>query len=161
MSEYWKKLQDPRWQRKRLEILNRADFTCEHCSAKTETLHVHHNIYHKGRNPWEYDGKELSCLCDSCHENWHGIKDLINRVLVDQTQTEMRGMLAYGIASILDSGAARRAQIGSRSAVTAFARYFGVSNAAIEGIIDEDNWIEISDIRLLQAPKKTSKKRVK
>ncbi len=28
---YWQKLQDPRWQRKRLEILNRAGWKCEKC----------------------------------------------------------------------------------------------------------------------------------
>lgn len=64
---YAELLKDPRWQRKRLEVLNRADFTCQECSDKTKTLHVHHTYYAKGRKPWEYDATELKCLCEDCH----------------------------------------------------------------------------------------------
>lgn len=64
---YWQKLQDPRWQRKRLEILNRADFKCEKCGDKTTTLQVHHGYYEKGAEPWEYENETLWCLCSSCH----------------------------------------------------------------------------------------------
>lgn len=68
MSTYSEKLRDPRWQKKRLEILSRDEFTCQHCQCKTRTLHVHHLGYVKGREPWDYPDAALLTLCESCHE---------------------------------------------------------------------------------------------
>lgn len=65
---YSEKLKDPRWQKKRLEILKRDDFTCQWCGDKANTLHVHHLEYHKGRDPWNYDDDCLITLCVNCHE---------------------------------------------------------------------------------------------
>lgn len=64
---YWQKLQDPRWQKKRLEILERDKFTCLSCGSITETLHVHHTAYDRDREPWEYS-QSLITLCEQCHE---------------------------------------------------------------------------------------------
>jgi hypothetical protein len=64
---YSEKLKDPRWQRKRLEILDRDNFTCRHCRSKSETLHVHHSFYKKNADPWDYDSKHLVSLCEECH----------------------------------------------------------------------------------------------
>jgi hypothetical protein len=58
---------DPRWQRKRLEILQRDNFTCTACDAQTKTLHVHHLYYCTGRKPWEYPNFALRSLCETCH----------------------------------------------------------------------------------------------
>jgi hypothetical protein len=65
---YWQKLQDPRWQKKRLEIMNRAGFKCETCNDDKATLHVHHGYYEKGLELWEYDNATLWCLCAGCHQ---------------------------------------------------------------------------------------------
>ena len=65
---YSEKLKDPRWQRKRLEILQRDDWACCNCGAKTETLHVHHGYYERGLDPWEYRDDTLWTLCEGCHE---------------------------------------------------------------------------------------------
>lgn len=70
---YREMLSDPRWQRKRLEVLQRSDFKCEHCGAADKTLHVHHKAYKRGRLPWEYGTKELLALCQDCHQAEHGI----------------------------------------------------------------------------------------
>lgn len=64
---YAEKLLDPRWQRRRLEIFESSEFTCDECGDKKKTLHVHHLLYRKGANPWEYDDSELQCLCCDCH----------------------------------------------------------------------------------------------
>jgi hypothetical protein len=61
-------LRDPRWQRMRLEVMQRADFACEECGDKTTTLNVHHTYYAPGRKPWEYEPESLRCLCERCHE---------------------------------------------------------------------------------------------
>jgi hypothetical protein len=65
---YSEKLKDPRWQKLRLEVMNRENFRCEDCGGGKLTLHVHHNYYAPGRNPWEYPTASLSCLCEACHK---------------------------------------------------------------------------------------------
>jgi hypothetical protein len=67
MSTYSDKLKDPRWQKKRLEILNRDEFTCQWCSDTEKTLHVHHLKY--SGDPWEIEDEFLLTLCETCHED--------------------------------------------------------------------------------------------
>jgi hypothetical protein len=62
---YAEKLKDPRWQKKRLEILSRDEFTCQLCNDKDSTLHVHHNKY--GSNPWDIENDKLITYCEHCH----------------------------------------------------------------------------------------------
>ena len=66
---YRKQLSDPRWQRRRLEVMARAGFKCESCGEvpEGESLHVHHRRYMKGCLAWEYSDEELCCLCNGCH----------------------------------------------------------------------------------------------
>lgn len=70
---YSEKLQDPRWQKKRLLIYERDNWKCVECGASNNTLHVHHKKYFKGANPWDYDDAYLATLCESCHQKEHGI----------------------------------------------------------------------------------------
>ncbi len=56
---------DPRWQRRRLEILSRDDWKCVACGDATSTLHVHHKVY--GGNLWDSADDELQTLCETCH----------------------------------------------------------------------------------------------
>ena len=65
---YSELLRSPLWQKKRLKIMERDDFTCQHCGCKERELQVHHRIYHRGAKPWEYDDSELITLCNQCHE---------------------------------------------------------------------------------------------
>lgn len=67
-SNYAKKLRDPRWQRKRLKILERDNFTCVLCKDNESTLHIHHFIYKNNKEPWEYNDDDLTTLCENCHE---------------------------------------------------------------------------------------------
>jgi hypothetical protein len=67
---YSEKLKDPRWQRKRLEVLSRDNFSCKICGDETKTLHVHHCGYsNEYKNPWEYPNGWLITLCETCHED--------------------------------------------------------------------------------------------
>lgn len=66
-QSYSEKLSDPRWQRLRLKIMERDQFACKRCGSKTDTLHVHHIVYEKGLDPWDYDGHQLVTLCKACH----------------------------------------------------------------------------------------------
>jgi len=64
---YSEKLKDPRWQKKRLEILERDGWKCMSCGGKEKTLHVHHIIYFSHKDPWEINNGFLITLCESCH----------------------------------------------------------------------------------------------
>lgn len=64
---YAEKLRDPRWQKKRLKVMERDGFACRKCSDTTKTLHVHHNYYLPDSAPWEYMDSALFTVCDDCH----------------------------------------------------------------------------------------------
>lgn len=70
-SEYSKMLTDPRWQRKRLEVLEWCNWSCQCCYSKTKPLHVHHLRYRHGASPWEYEIWEMVSVCDDCHTELH------------------------------------------------------------------------------------------
>lgn len=85
---YSEKLKDPRWQKKRLEILERDEWTCQGCSATDKTLHIHHIRYDKRCNPWNYPDEMLMTLCEECHEwvyrtNKYGTKLTISGEILD------------------------------------------------------------------------------
>lgn len=65
--KYSEKLQDPRWQKKRLEILSRDDWQCQLCGERHATLVVHHRRYLPGCDPWDYPDSFLVTLCVDCH----------------------------------------------------------------------------------------------
>lgn len=77
---YFEKLKDPRWQRRRLEVMERDEFHCRMCGDGESTLHVHHKRYIKGREPWEYELHELATVCEHCHERAHEYMDEINAI---------------------------------------------------------------------------------
>lgn len=57
---------DPRWQKKRLEILNRDQWRCVACGDDSNTLHVHHIVY--AGELWETKDEDMQTLCESCHK---------------------------------------------------------------------------------------------
>lgn len=88
---YHERLRDPRWQRKRLEIMDRDRFACQFCLAKDKTLNVHHGFYAKGRDPWDYPDESLLTLCEECH------------AVTEQSKTE-----AHAAMALLDGEGLRR-----------------------------------------------------
>ena len=68
---YSEKLKSPKWQKKRLEILNRDNFTCQHCFSEEKTLHVHHMVYFNNQEPWDCDNLNLITICNDCHKLAH------------------------------------------------------------------------------------------
>jgi hypothetical protein len=65
---YSEKLRDPRWQRLRLEVMQRDGFACRDCGASDKTLHVHH-CHYVGSAPWMTPPGLLLTLCADCHES--------------------------------------------------------------------------------------------
>jgi hypothetical protein len=72
-KNYSEILKDPRWQKKRLEILESDEWRCRECLSKEKTLHIHHLYYIKDAMPWEYPDAALITLCHQCHESCHSI----------------------------------------------------------------------------------------
>ena len=66
-TSYSEKLRDPRWQKKRLCVMQRDGFACRDCGDEKSTLQVHHCHYEKG-GPWMTDERFLLTLCGDCHE---------------------------------------------------------------------------------------------
>lgn len=67
MTDYSKKLRDPRWQKKRLEIMQRDDFKCKYCASSDRELQIHHLKY-TAKNPFEEPDENLITACCDCHE---------------------------------------------------------------------------------------------
>jgi len=75
-NSYSEKLKDPRWQKKRLSIMERDRWQCKMCFTETVTLNVHHLFYDKGKDPWEYDNGALITLCEDCHRKEHDFSSI-------------------------------------------------------------------------------------
>lgn len=69
-SNYDELLRDPRWKKRRKQIINRDNKTCTQCGS-TKNLRVHHIYYVEGAMPWEYPDEALVTLCETCHNDYH------------------------------------------------------------------------------------------
>lgn len=83
-NNYTDKLKNPKWQKKRLEVLNLHGFKCEKCGCEDKELHVHHRFYIKGREVWQYDNDVFQVLCCDCHEKEHLKVKEINEVIPEK-----------------------------------------------------------------------------
>lgn len=72
---YGQKLKDPRWQKRRLQVLEYAGWRCQLCGAKDRELHCHHSYYSRGKNPWQYAKGAIIALCVVCHDAFHRKKE--------------------------------------------------------------------------------------
>lgn len=77
---YKKLLQDPRWQKKRLKIMERDNFTCRDTGSTDEQLQVHHCWYAKG-NPWETPDEFLLTLSKDAHQYRQGLEQRAKKAL--------------------------------------------------------------------------------
>jgi len=90
---YQEQYKDPRWQKKRLEIMKRDEFQCQSCGDKEATLNIHHAIpYKKDKFVWEYEDSDLLTLCEGCHtqitENISDCKIMILKISTDAECSE-------------------------------------------------------------------------
>lgn len=98
---YAEKLLDPRWQKKRLEILNRDNFTCQYCNDKEKTLMVHHTYYEKNKEPWEATNDHLITLCSDCHKYFHESLGRYQSNVIDMMKLKLKDPFITGCASDL------------------------------------------------------------
>lgn len=109
IKTYSDKLKDPRWQRRRLEIYQRDNFTCIYCGDKTKELQVHHVLYLSNRDPWEYDEIHLVTACRDCHAD----------------ETELRSEDASLIGMLNMAGIRRREMYSLATELRRFIRHSG------------------------------------
>jgi len=64
---YKEQIKSPKWQRKRLLIMQRDDFKCQSCGDEETTLNVHHLKYKNNCHIADYDDNDLITLCTHCH----------------------------------------------------------------------------------------------
>lgn len=55
--------------------MKRDEFACRFCGDKTTELHIHHTVYFKGKEPWEYDEQYLITICQPCHVDEEKMKE--------------------------------------------------------------------------------------
>lgn len=99
---YNEQIKSPHWQKRRLQILQRDNFTCQICGSTEKTLHVHHLCYRKDAKIWDYPDNTLITLCEDCHsmehemqsENDYSVTNLINDLLIS-------GFTNFELVSIL------------------------------------------------------------
>nr|DAL38850.1 MAG TPA_asm: NinG recombination protein [Caudoviricetes sp.] len=64
----------PRWKRKRLQILKRDGYMCQHCKryGKAVPATTVHHIQHADEYPeMAFADKNLISLCEGCHNKQH------------------------------------------------------------------------------------------
>lgn len=117
-SDFWEAYRDPRWQKKRLEVMDAANFTCQECYAKDVTLHVHHKFYRRKAKPWEYAITELRCLCENCHGTIQERDTLLRQMIGELTSDHAEAAYGYLSGLILQ----QRALNGDWSATVTLAK---------------------------------------
>ena len=104
VKSYSERLQDPRWQKKRLRIMERDKFACRECGNTKNTLNVHHGCYIPGRDPWEYPDNVLRTLCEDCHERTQhvlaAVHSLLGGMSIDELRTAASVLAASGLCSL-------------------------------------------------------------
>lgn len=105
---YWEMLRDPRWQQKRLKVMERDKWTCRDCGNKAGTFNVHHCYYVRGNAPWDYPDESLVTLCEKCHERRTDGKQALDRLIgrFDRNNYLVVEAFVIGIYAMLnDAGA--------------------------------------------------------
>ena len=92
MTSFAAKFKDPRWLRRREEIIAAADYQCQDCGATdTDALDVHICYFEQGREPWEYPDEAYRCVCTE------------DRAIRRPLEKELRQIFARFTSSELDA----------------------------------------------------------
>jgi 5-methylcytosine-specific restriction endonuclease McrA len=83
---YSEKLKDPRWQKLRLQVMERDGWKCRDCGDAQKTLQVHHCLYNG--EPWEAKPNHLLTLCEDCHRTRQDL-ERDGRLMIGQISGEI------------------------------------------------------------------------
>lgn len=99
---YSEKLKDPRWQKRRLKVMEYAHWRCQICGVKDRTLHCHHSYYTKGKEPWEYPDGAIICICEKCHRLIHPEKRISEDLVMQPVSFEKNRLRLAEIRKLLE-----------------------------------------------------------
>jgi hypothetical protein len=94
-AKYSDLLRDPRWQKKRLKIMQRDKFRCRECGADQRTLNVDHAFYLRDKLPWEYEDRDLRTLCEVCHSQLTAQRTVMSRVVGRLDLKTLKTLIAW------------------------------------------------------------------
>jgi hypothetical protein len=144
-KSYSELLLDPRWQKKRLEVLERAGWACNDCSDAETTLHVHHVYYTKGKKPWEYPDSALIALCATCHERVTRYTDQIIKEIGRAPSSVVMSAVILGVVRVLthsmikgDQASDDTLPIEGSDIMLGYAIAMGLSVTALEPAVTKD-----------------------
>lgn len=63
----------PNWQKMRMFVLTRDNYTCVNCKSMDKTLHAHHLKYNKDGYVWNVPHWYIVTLCEDCHSKEHNL----------------------------------------------------------------------------------------
>jgi hypothetical protein len=132
---YYELLKHPNWQRKRLEVMGRDGFKCIKCGAATDTLHVHHRYYTKGRAPWDYPDDCFQTLCENCHGLTHDIASLVASYLNDLPQSAQLNILGLAAGFMMMRDLDRPRTLANYDIVCGVALAFGLDRDVVKGAL--------------------------
>lgn len=139
--DYKEQIKSPKWQKRRLEIMQKDNFTCQLCGDTESMLNVHHLCYHKDSKIWEYEDWELITLCENCHKDEHSsMDDIMNEI----ESIKSRGVTMREIVSALES--------------IDILLYFGNDDCINRMVGDDSSMGRENDIKLLYERRKLLKK---
>src|SRR5437016_1991470 len=87
----------PKWQKKRLKIVEAAGFKCQECGADDVILNVHHSYYKNGRAVWDYPDESLKCLCENCHKKIQEIQNRLHQQINKLNYNGLLRLLGYAL----------------------------------------------------------------
>lgn len=114
---YKEKLRDPRWLKKREQLLLRRGEKCQSCQS-SKHLTIHHGYYRPQGAPWNYEDDTLWVLCWTCHER------------VQNTLTEIHQLIGCVHP---DSYSEIQSRIGDAT----FEHRYGISQEELKEILQE------------------------
>lgn len=146
-KNYYELLKHPKWQKKRLKIMEEADFECQNCGSKDDTLHVHHLYYEKDKAPWDYPEGALQCLCENCHKEAKKFQELLKEQLKELFQIDSfystEVLIGYLLAIQAEAIPHKVIEITSYEIAEGIADRFGLTPEQVIGALQErciDGW---------------------
>lgn len=131
---YIDELRHPKWQKMRLQILERDGFSCTQCGDTEETLDVDHSYYERGLKPWEYPPESLHTLCRTCHEEvgqWRIVIKELLKLVCPAAYSDVAGFL---VALLVARGYVPKCNFND-TLVDGMACYFGVQAQDVYSVL--------------------------
>lgn len=130
MASFADKFKDPRWLRRRAEIIAAADYQCQDCGA-TDTLEVHICYFEQGREPWDYPDEAYRCVCAD------------DRAIRRPLEKELRQIFACFTSSELDAvhrALLRLSEMEGRQRSVAMERLYVEAKRLINELSDSEDY---------------------